>query len=123
MKRRKVARTILGVVRLVNGAGATFAPKFMAKRFGVDAEANPSVIYIMRLFGVRTIILGLELLLLKDDDKIRDAVRIGVVIHASDATAAIIAGVRGQLPVKAAATGAVISGVNTALAVAATAGS
>jgi uncharacterized protein YjeT (DUF2065 family) len=122
MKRRKVARTALGVVRLVNGIGSLLAPKFMAKRFGVDAEANPSVIYIMRLFGVRTIILGLELLLLKDEDKIRDAVRVGVLIHASDTTAAVIAGVKGQLPVKAAATGAAISAVNTALAVAATVG-
>ncbi|MEA2703321.1 MAG: hypothetical protein QOJ69_1709 [Actinomycetota bacterium] len=122
MKRRKIARTALGVIRLVNGAGSLFAPKFMAKRFGVDAEANPSVIYIMRLFGVRTIILGLELLLLKDEDKVRDAVRVGVLIHASDTTAAVIAGVTGQLPKKAAATGAVISAVNTALAVAATVG-
>ncbi len=122
MKRRKVCRTILGVVRLVNGTGALLAPKFMAKRFGVDAEANPSVIYIMRLFGVRTIILGLEFLILKDEDKIRDAARVGVLIHASDTTAAIIAGATGQLPVKAAATGAVISAVNTGLAVAATVG-
>lgn len=122
MKRRKIARTALGVIRLVNGVGSLFAPKFMAKRFGVDAEANPSVIYIMRLFGVRTIILGLELLLLKDEAKIRDAVRVGVLIHASDTTAAVIAGVKGQLPVKAAATGAAISAVNTALAVAATVG-
>ena len=105
MKRRKICRTILGVVRLVNGTGALLAPKFMAKRFGVDADANPSVIYIMRLFGVRTIILGLEFLILKDEDKIRDAVRVGVLIHASDTTAAVIAGVTGQLPVKAAAIG------------------
>ena len=122
MKRRKIARTALGVIRLVNGLGSLFAPKFMAKKFGVDVETNASAVYIMRLFGVRTIILGVELLLLKDEDKVRDAVRIGVLIHASDTTAAVIAGVKGQLPAKAAATGAVISAVNTALAVAATVG-
>ena len=122
MQRRKICRTILGVVRLVNGTGALLAPKFMAKRFGVDAEANPSVIYIMRLFGVRTIILGLEFLILKDDDKIRDAVRAGVLIHASDTTAAIIAGATGQVPKKAAVMGTAISAVNTALAVGAAAG-
>jgi hypothetical protein len=117
MKRRKVASTSLGVIRLVNGTGALLAPKFMAARFGVDAESNPSVIYIMRLFGVRTIIVGLELLLLKDEDRLREAMKVGILIHASDATAAVIAGVKGQLPPKAAATGAVISGVNTVLAV------
>jgi hypothetical protein len=39
------------------------------------------------------------------------------VIHALDATAALIAGERGQLPRRAATTAAIISTVNTVLAV------
>ena len=34
----------------------------MGRRIGVDPEENPAAIYIMRLFGVRTILLGLALL-------------------------------------------------------------
>jgi hypothetical protein len=45
------------------------------------------------------------------------SLRVAPVIHALDATAALIAGERGQLPRRAATTAAIISTVNTVLAI------
>ena len=110
------ARYVLGTVRLVNGAAATFAPEAFSKRMGVDTSKDPTVIYPLRMFGIRTLLIAGDLLLRRGDG-LRQAMRISPVIHAADAGAAIFAGVKGQLPRKTAATGAAISLVNLALAV------
>jgi hypothetical protein len=110
------ARIALGVVRLTMGGSALLAPKVMARRFGVDAEANPAALYILRLFGVRTVLLGADLLFMSEDRR-RQALQVAVFIHAADALAAVIAGVRGHLPRRAALTAAVISTANTGLAI------
>ena len=113
---RTYARIALGGIRLFNGAAALFAPAALAGRLGVDPNAHAAALYVLRLFGVRTIVIGAELLL--GDDQVRaQSLRIAPLIHASDATAAVIAGVRGQLPRRAATTAAIISMVNVALAV------
>src|SRR5215210_2332653 len=94
---RDYARIALATIRLFNGIGALFAPTRLARLLGVDPAANPAAIYVLRLFGIRTIVIGAELLL--RDDAVRDrSLRIGVAIHASDAAAAVLAGLRGQLP-------------------------
>jgi len=116
VRRRDVARVALGVIRSINGLVALLAPRKMVRRFGLDPEANGAAIYVLRLFGIRTVILGVEMLVLEGDRR-EEALRTGVVIHASDATAAFIAGVRRQLPRRAAALAFVISSVNTALAI------
>jgi divalent metal cation (Fe/Co/Zn/Cd) transporter len=109
------ARVLLGSIRLVNGTAALLAPAAVGRRIGVDPEENPAAIYVMRLFGVRTILLGTALL--RRDQDVRDeAVRIAHVVHVSDTLAAIAAGVTGQLPRKAARTAAIISGANVLLA-------
>ncbi len=110
------ARSALGTIRLVNGAVALAVPKRLVKTFGVDPEANGAAVYALRLFGVRTVYLGLQLLL-AEGEVLKDALRHAVPIHASDATAAILAGLAGQLPRRAALTAAVVSSANTALAV------
>jgi len=78
---------------------------------------NPAPVYPLRMFGVRTVVLGAELRLpLKQDDRMR-AMRIGILIHASDTLAAGLGGIRGQLPRRTAALLTGVSAVNTALAV------
>jgi len=110
------ARVALAGIRLFNGVAALFVPATLARRLGVDPDANPAALYALRLFGVRTVLIGAQLLL--RDGRVRaHSLGVAPVIHALDATAALIAGYRGQLTRRAATTAAVISTVNTVLAV------
>jgi hypothetical protein len=111
------ARTVLGWIRLVNGLGGLLVPRAMARRFGVDTTTGSGTVYVLRLFGVRTVLLGLQLLLPAQPDDRRLALQSGVLIHASDTMAALIAGLKKQLPGRAAVAGTLISATNTAFAV------
>jgi hypothetical protein len=110
------ARIALAGIRLFNGIAALFAPGALARRLGVDPGSNPAALYVLRLFGVRTVLIGAQLLL-RDDGLRAHSLRIAPVIHALDATAAVIAGVQRQLPPRAAATAALISTTNVVLAI------
>jgi hypothetical protein len=111
---RDYARILLAGIRLFNGAAALFAPKLLARQFGDNP--NHAVVYALRLFGVRTIIVGIELL--APDEKLRaSALRYAIPIHASDTLSAALAGIQGQLPSRASMMLTAISGVNTALAI------
>jgi hypothetical protein len=110
------ARITLASIRLFNGVAALSVPATLARRLGVDPEANPAALYALRLFGVRTILIGAQLLL-RDEGLRAHSLRVAPVIHALDATAALVAGERGQLPRRAATIAALISTVNTGLAI------
>jgi len=110
---RDHARIALATIRLVNGTLALLAPETMLRRLGTDPAANKVAIYPLRMFGIRTIVLGVQLLI---DDPSPETDRFGVLIHATDAATAITAGVRRQLPARAAIMTAGISLTNTALA-------
>lgn len=112
---RERAHLLLGVIRLVNGAVALVVPSAMVRRLGTDPEANPAPIYPLRMFGIRTVVLGAELLIGNEETRVR-SMRIGRVIHASDTTAAALGGIRGQLPARVAILVTGISALNTALA-------
>jgi uncharacterized protein YjeT (DUF2065 family) len=110
------ARIALASIRLFNGIAALFVPATLARRLAVDPETNRAALYVLRLFGVRTILIGAQLLLLNEGLRAH-SLRVAPVIHAVDAAAALIAGERGYLPLRAATTAALISTVNTGLAV------
>jgi hypothetical protein len=110
------ARITLAGIRLFNGVAALFAPATLARQLGVDPAANPAALYALRLFGVRTVLIGAQLLL-RDGGVRAHSLRVAPTIHALDASAALIAGERGQLPRRAATTAAIISTVNTVLAI------
>jgi hypothetical protein len=116
-----VARYSLGVIRLANGTIAFVAPGRLIKTFGKDPADNGAAVYALRLFGIRTIVLGLQLLVGRGE-VLENALRYSVAIHASDAASAAVAGAAGHLPRKAAVTGVAISSVNTLLAIVATRG-
>jgi hypothetical protein len=111
---RDHARIALATIRLVNGTIALLAPEMMLRRLGADPAANQVAIYPLRMFGVRTVVLGTDLLA---GGAVQRQGRVGVVIHAADATSAITAGLRRQLPARAALVAAGISLTNTALSV------
>jgi hypothetical protein len=110
------ARKVLAVIRLVNGGLALFAPQFLLRRLGTDPDRDPSGIYPFRMFGIRTILIGADLLLLTGDQS-RRATKMAVVIHASDTGSAATCLVKGYLPRRAGIVATLISSVNTVLAV------
>ena len=52
------ARIALASIRLFNGAAALFVPATLARRLGVDPETNRAALYVLRLFGVRTVLIS-----------------------------------------------------------------
>jgi Animal haem peroxidase len=115
---RSTARYTLAAIRLFNGGAALFAPEKLASRLGADPQANGAVIYVLRMFGIRTVVIGTELLVLRGEALDR-CLRKGVLIHASDTVAAAAAGAKGYLPPRTAMLTTLISTVNTGLAIAA----
>ena len=111
---RDHARLALATIRLVNGTVALVAPNALLRRLGADPDVNKVAIYPMRMFGIRTVVLGVQLLI---DPPSPEAARFGVLIHATDAATAITAGVRRELPPRVAAMTSMISLINTGLAV------
>lgn len=113
----KTARIALGAVRIAAGATGLLAPAMIISRFGEgDPSANPAAIYGLRLFGIRTILIGADLFRLHGHD-LDHALRVAPLIHASD-TATVLALQRNkQLSPERARPLALISGLNTVLAV------
>jgi hypothetical protein len=110
------ARKLLAGIRLVNGGLALFAPRFLLRRLGTDPNRDPSGIYPFRMFGIRTLLIGADLLLLTGEQQ-RRASQLAVVIHASDTASAATCLVKGDLPRRAGIVATLISSVNTVLAV------
>lgn len=112
---REYARIALACIRLFNGLAGLLAPQFLLRGLQLDPQQNPGAFYAFRLFGVRTVILGAELF--SGDAQARDrSLRLGVMIHASDTLAALLAGASGQIPRPAAIRVALLSALNTGLA-------
>ena len=111
------ARYALGAIRVVNGVLGLMAPTFIARRLGdQQPDRNAAAIYGIRLFGVRTIVIGLDLL--RPPGEARDrAVRAAPLIHGSDTATVLTLQRRKVLPDAMARPLAAISGLNTVLAV------
>jgi hypothetical protein len=112
------ARKTLAAIRILNGTAGLLAPEWLLGRLGVDTTTDRSGTYPFRMFGIRTIIIGLDLLLLTGED-LRRAEKLAIVIHASDTLSAAATTVRGDLPRRQGLMAIGISAVNTGLAVAA----
>lgn len=112
------ARKTLGVIRIVNGSLGLFAPQLLLRQLGVDGASPQPASYPFRMFGVRTIIIGVDLWVLTGED-LRRATRTAVLIHATDTVSAAATAVRGDLPRNQALVATGISAVNTLLALAA----
>jgi hypothetical protein len=72
------------------------------------------LLYVLRLFGIRTIISGVELVTLRGD-ALEKVLAAGVLMHASDAVAAGLAGFRRELPARTARLLVAISTLNATL--------
>jgi hypothetical protein len=101
---------------MFNGGIALVAPGVFAARTGVPASREGPVLYPWRMFGIRTVLVGGDLLT-KNDEVRRHALRVAVVVHASDTAAAFSALRSGQVPRKTAVLSTGISALNTVLAI------
>ena len=111
MRRSDAARLALAAIRVFNGGTALFAPERLDARLGLDRSAD----YPWRMFGVRTVLMGVDLLS-SDPEVRRHALRASVLVHGSDTISAAKAGFTRTLAPRAALTATAISGLNVALA-------
>ncbi|AGL19304.1 hypothetical protein [Actinoplanes sp. N902-109] len=112
------ARIALGGIRLLNGTLGLLAPDVLIRRIDPGHKDNPAAVYAFRLFGIRTVLLGGELLAARPEEQQR-LVRQAVLIHATDTATSVLLGVKRLVPPRTSVMLALISGVNTALAIAA----
>jgi hypothetical protein len=108
------ARVTLAGIRIFNGALGLLAPRLLARRLDVESAAGPMG-YPFRMFGIRTILIGADLLA-RDPTVRRHAVRAAVAVHLSDTVSAFAAGASGALPRRAARMTTAISAINVVLA-------
>lgn len=108
------AARALAAVRLVNGGLGLLAPGVLVARTSADPHSSAPY-YAFRMFGIRTIVLGADLLLVSGKAQ-RRARTEAVLIHATDTVCAAVGGLRGDLPRPAARRAVAVSGVNTVLA-------
>jgi hypothetical protein len=106
------ARVALAGIRIFNGAMGLVAPASTAKRIGTPDDTP---LYPWRMFGVRTVIIGAELLS-RDPEKRDRAVRLALPIHASDTVSAAVGGLLGETSKRTTLMLTAISGTNTVLA-------
>jgi hypothetical protein len=110
-----IARYLLSAIRTINGAAGLVAPRLVAGKLGATPENDAAALYPLRLFGVRTVLLGVELLS-RNPEVRRHAVNTAVLIHATDTVSAALGGLRGELPRSVSARLTILSGLNTGLA-------
>jgi hypothetical protein len=106
----------LAAIMLTNGTLAVVAPRWLAGQLGVRAELQPAMLYALRMFGIRTVLVAADLCL--EPRRRRRALREGILMHSTDAAAALIAASLGQLPFRSGLMAGGISIVNTLLCVA-----
>jgi hypothetical protein len=99
---RETATNAIAIGRIAVGTSTWLTPNLAGRLFGLDPEGNPQLPYVGRLFGARDVALGAGAL--RSTRKQREAwMTAGLACDVADVAAGVLAGVRGQLPVSAAA--------------------
>jgi hypothetical protein len=115
LSRSDYARIALAGIRIFNGSAALAAPSAFARRLGTDVDEEGAAVHISRMFGIRTVLIGVDLLS-RDPDIRRHALRVALLVHASDTASAAAAGLSRKLPARAAVVATGISALNVLLA-------
>ena len=114
---RSAARLLLASIRLVNGSIALCMPGLIIRQLRPAPEEQPATRYALRMFGIRTILLAIDLV--RPPGPVRDqAIQTAPIIHAADTIAATLAARSGMLPDRAGKMIMAISAFNTLLSLA-----
>jgi Animal haem peroxidase len=87
---RSTARYTLAAIRLFNGGAALSAPEQLARRLGDDPQTDGAVIYVLRMFGIRTLVIGTELLVLRRHPRLAGVAGAAAALGAGLATGALL---------------------------------
>jgi hypothetical protein len=109
------ARNLLAGVRGTFGTLALVAPGLTARAFGIDPTSPAATRYLVRLFGVRDVLMAHQLVSAVDEDEAEEALRGGILVDAVDLLAAIAAMGRGQVSARTGLLGATGSAASLAL--------
>lgn len=88
--------TMITGLRSSIGAGAWVAPRLAGRLFGLDADANPQLPYVGRLFGVRDVALAAGLHRSSGQSR-RLWLQLGLLCDAADTIAGLLAGRKGEI--------------------------
>ena len=112
----RAARIALGVIRIVNGGLGLFVPRVLIGRIDPQDPPSPAAVYAFRLFGVRTLLIGRDLLR-PPGARLDRTVAEAPLIHVSDTATATLLTAGGTVALRSGLTLVAISGLNTVLAV------
>ena len=112
----QAARFALAGIRMINGGLALIAPGVIIGRFDEQPASDNAATYGLRMFGVRTVLLGIDLVALTGNP-LRRALGQAVIIHGTDTATAALLGVTGRVKPRTAIPLTLISMTNTALAI------
>ncbi len=110
----RAARYALAGIRVINGGLALIAPRVIIGRFAEPADDSAAT-YALRMFGIRTVLLGADLIALSGKP-LRRALGQAVIIHGTDTATAATLGLSGRVKPRTAIPLTLISLTNTALA-------
>jgi hypothetical protein len=96
------ARRTLAGIRAAVGLGALIAPRVTGRLFGIDVDANPAAPYLSRLFGARELYMASPFLMPAPGLDEQELAARAVPVDGADTVAAVLAGLRGHLPLRAA---------------------
>jgi len=107
------ARVWLAGIRILNGALGIVAPSWLTRRVG--GQPSAATTYAFHLFGIRTVLIGADLL--SRDRDVRDqAVREAFPIHASDTATCLMLTLWRRVTPRAGVMLTAISAMNVVLA-------
>ena len=112
---RDQARIALAGVRLLMGGAALVGPQKFVRRLGAEADAHGPAVHISRMFGIRTVLIALDLVS-RDEVVRRHALRLALIVHVSDTISAAASGLSKQLPTRPALLATGVSAANVVLA-------
>lgn len=107
------ARRSLAAIRAVLGLSSIVAPRVVGRIFGIDADANPAAPYLARLFGARELYMAAPFLMPAPGLDEQELASRAVPVDAADSVAALVAGLRGYLPWRAALPAGAAAAVGT----------
>lgn len=111
--RPEQARQLIVGLRIAIGSAFWLAPRRTCQVLGVDADDNPALPFLVRLFGSRDVAMGAALADAKGAARARQ-LRWGMVVDATDGLAALAGAARGYLRPRGAAL--MVAGVLAAVA-------